>query len=189
MGVYERIKETLKDEAYWKVEIKQTEGSLTGDLVRIRNTKTGRTYAFMLGDNDEYQAEEMARYVIMKVHSEECGRNEKTLDKIECVLGITFEEWQSEYILSEGIGYPFEGRRTGKTFAHKIKTLLNAREDITIYKDDVQFFVDEKHCPMYAGCYVRELEKLSEKLREGGVEVPKVTLKLNRNRGTREEGR
>ena len=182
MGIFEIITEILGSEENLKVKIEQTEGTLERNLVSIRNTKTNRTYSFTLANGDKWGAEAMTRNALAKLHSDACGRNEKTLDRIEHALGIKFETWQSEYILSEGIVYPYEGRRTGKTLAYQIKTLLTAREDITIYSDDVQYFVDEMHGDIYKKEYVIQLARLSEDLRKAGVEVPKVTLKLNKKR-------
>ena len=182
MGIFEIITEILENEENLKVKIEQTEGTLKRNLVCIRNIKTNRAYSFTLANGDKYGAEAMTRNAVAKLHSEACGCNEKTLDRIEHALGIKFETWQSEYILSEGITYPYEGRRTGKTLAYQVKALLTARGDITIYSDDVQYFVDEIHDNIYKKYYVTELARLSEDLRKAGIEVPKVTLKLNQRR-------
>lgn len=120
-------------------------------------------------------------------HSDMYGCNEKTLDRIEHALGIKLETWQSEYILSQGITYPHEGRRTGKTLAYQIKTLLTAHNDITIYGNEEQYYVDEIHGSVYEKNYVTDLARLSEYLRKAGIGVPKVTLKLNVKR-RREDG-
>lgn len=187
MGVYEIITGIIKNEENLKVEIRQTEGTLERNLVYIKNIKTNRAYSFTLADGDEYGADAMTRNAVAKLHSDMYGCNEKTLDRIEHALGIKFETWQSEYILSEDITYPYEGRRTGKTLAYQIKTLLNAHNDITIYGNETQYYTDEMHDGTYGRLYVTELAKLSERLREAGIEVPRVTLKLNRNR-RREDG-
>lgn len=180
MGVYEIITGITKNEENLKVEIRQTEGTLERNLVYIKNTKTNRAYSFTLADGDEYGADAMTRNAVAKLHSDMYGCNEKTLDRIEHALGIKLETWQSEYILSEGITYPHEGRRTGKTLAYQIKTLLTAHNDITIYGNEV-------HGGEYEKVYVVELARLSEYLRKAGIEVPKVTLKLNEKR-RREDG-
>ena len=187
MGVYEIITRITENEENLKVEIRQSEGTLKGNLVYIKNTKTNRAYSFTLADGDEYGAEVMTRNAVAKLHSDICGCNEKTLDRIEHALGIKFETWQSEYILSEGITYPYEGRRTGKTLAHQIKTLLIAHNDITIYGNEAQYYVDEIHGSVYEKSYVTELARLSEYLRKAGIGVPRVTLKLNAKR-RREDG-
>lgn len=114
MGVYEIITGITKNEENLKVEIRQTEGTLERNLVYIKNTKTNRAYSFTLADGDEYGTDAMTRNAVAKLHSDMCGCNEKTLDRIEHALGIKLETWQSEYILSEGITYPHEGRRTGR---------------------------------------------------------------------------
>ena len=129
----------------------------------------------------------MTRNAVAKLHSDMCGCNEKTLDRIEHALGIKLETWQSEYILSEGITYPYEGRRTGKTLAYQIKTLLTAHNDITIYGNEAQYYVDEIHGSIYEKNYVTDLARLSEHLRKAGIGVPKVTLKLDKMR-RREDG-
>lgn len=129
MGVYEIITGITKNEENLKVEIRQTEGTLERNLVYIKNTKTNRAYSFTLADGDEYGADAMTRNAVAKLHSDMYGCNEKTLDRIEHALGIKLETWQSEYILSQGITYPHEGRRTGKTLAYQIKTLLTAFKD------------------------------------------------------------
>ena len=184
MGVYEIITEITKNEENLKVEIRQTEGTLGGNLVYIKNTKTNKEYSFTLADGDEYGADAMTRNAVAKLHSDMCGCNEKTLDRIEHALGIKLETWQSEYILSEGITYPYEGRRTGKTLAYQIKTLLIAHNDITIYGNEAQYYVDEIHGNIYEKNYVIDLARLSEHLRKAGIGVPKVTLKLDKMRRT-----
>lgn len=187
MGVYEIITGITKNEENLKAEIRQTEGTLEGNLVYIKNTKTNRAYSFTLADGDEYGADTMTRNAVAKLHSDMYGCNEKTLDRIEHALGIKLETWQSEYILSQGITYPHEGRRTGKTLAYQIKTLLTAHDDITIYGNEAQYYVDEIHGSVYEKNYVIELARLSEYLRKAGIGVPKVTLKLNVMR-RREDG-
>lgn len=187
MGMYEIITEITKNEENLKVEIRQTEGTLGGNLVYIKNTKTNKAYSFTLADGDEYGADAMTRNAVAKLHSDMCGCNEKTLDRIEHALGIKLETWQSEYILSEGITYPYEGRRPGKTLAYQIKTLLIAHNDITIYGNEAQYYVDEIHGNIYEKNYVIDLARLSEHLRKAGIGVPKVTLKLDKMR-RREDG-
>lgn len=187
MGVYEIITGITENEENLKVEIRQTEGTLGGNLVYIKNTKTNKAYSFTLADGDEYGADAMTRNAVAKLHSDMCGCNEKTLDRIEHALGIKLETWQSEYILSEGIAYPYEGRRTGKTLAYQIKTLLIAHNDITIYGNEAQYYVDEMHGNIYEKNYVIDLARLSEHLRKAGIGVPKVTLKLDKMR-RREDG-
>lgn len=115
MGVYEIITGITENEENLKVEIRQTEGTLERNLVYIKNTRTNRAYSFTLADGDEYGADAMTRNAVTKLHSDMYGCNEDTLDRIEHALGIKLETWQSEYILSQGIAYPHEGRRTGKT--------------------------------------------------------------------------
>lgn len=149
MGVYEIITGITKNEENLKVEIRQTEGTLERNLVYIKNTKTNRAYSFILADGDEYGADAMTRNAVAKLHSDMYGCNEKTLDRIEHALGIKLETWQSEYILSQGITYPHEGRRTGKTLTYQIKTLLTAHDDITIYGNEEQYYVDEIHGSVY----------------------------------------
>ena len=149
MGVYEIITGITKNEENLKVEIRQTEGTLERNLVYIKNTKTNRACSFTLADGDEYGADAMTRNAVAKLHSDMYGCNEKTLDRIEHALGIKLETWQSEYILSQGITYPHEGRRTGKTLAYQIKTLLTAHDDITIYGNEEQYYVDEIHGSVY----------------------------------------
>lgn len=187
MGVYEIITGITENEENLKVEIRQTEGTLGGNLVYIKNTKTNKAYSFALADGDEYGADAMTRNAVAKLHSDMCGCNEKTLDRIEHALGIKLETWQSEYILSEGITYPYEGRRTGKTLAYQIKTLLIAHNDITIYGNEAKYYVDEIHGNIYEKNYVIDLARLSEHLRKAGIGVPKVTLKLDKMR-RREDG-
>lgn len=182
MGVYEIITGITENEENLKVEIRQTEGTLERNLVYIKNTRTNRAYSFTLADGDEYGADEMTRNAVAKLHSDMYGCNEDTLDRIEHVLGIKLETWQSEYILSQGIAYPHEGRRTGKTLAYQIKTLLIAHNDITIYGNEAQYYVDEIHGSIYEKTYVTDLARLSERLRKAGIGVPKVTLKLSEKR-------
>lgn len=149
MGVYEIITGITENEENLKVEIRQTEGTLERNLVYIKNTRTNRAYSFTLADGDEYGADAMTRNAVAKLHSDMYGCNEDTLDRIEHALGIKLETWQSEYILSQGIAYQHEGRRTGKTLAYQIKTLLIAHNDITIYGNEAQYYVDEIHGSIY----------------------------------------
>lgn len=67
------------------------------------------------------------------------------------------------------------------------KLHLTARDDITIYGNEAQYYVDEIHGSVYEKNYVVELARLSEYLRKAGIGVPKVTLKLNVKR-RREDG-
>ena len=192
MGVYEIITGITESEENLKVEIRQTEGTQGRNLVYIKNIKTNRAYSFTLADGDEYGADAMTRNAVAKLHSDICGCNEKTLDRIEHALGIKLETWQSEYILSDGITYPHEGRRTGKTLAYQIKTLLIAHNDITIYGNETQYYIDdidEIHSRAYEKNYVTDLARLSEHLRKAGIGVPKVTLKLNEKRRREDEMR
>ena len=100
------------------------------------------------------------------------------LEEIERVLGIKFEKWQKEYILSRGLGYPIEGRNTGRTLAHQVKTLMKSEDDIIIYPHQRWMYPDVhagmKNTEYYAKCYVKELRELSEKLRNHGINVPRV---------------
>lgn len=57
-----------------------------------------------------------------------------------------------------------------------------AHNDITIYGNEAQYYVDEIHGSIYEKTYVTDLAKLSERLRKAGIGVPKVTLKLNEKR-------
>lgn len=138
MGVYEIITGITKNEENLKVEIRQTEGTLERNLVYIKNTKTNRAYSFTLADGDEYGADAMTRNAVAKLHSDMYGCNEKTLDRIEHVLGIKLETWQSEYILSQGITYPHEGRKTLKIVINtdKLKKQIRASINKKEYKED-----------------------------------------------------
>lgn len=146
MGVYEIITGITENEENLKVEIRQTEGTMGGNLVYIKNTKTNKAYSFTLADGDEYGADAMTRNAVAKLHSDMCGCNEKTLDRIEHALGIKLETWQSEYILSEGITYPYEGRRTGKIVidTDKLKKQIRASINKKEYKED-DSHIDLKH--------------------------------------------
>lgn len=64
---------------------------------------------------------------------------------------------------------------------------MTAHDDITIYGNEAQYYVDEIHGSVYEKNYVVELARLSECLRKAGIGVPKVTLKLNAMR-RREDG-
>lgn len=187
MGIYEKIKEVLKDEENLKVSIGETDGTLQGDYVQITDVETGRTYQFTICYNDLFEAENMARYAITKLKTEVFGRNEWTLKRIEEALNIRLEQWQRGFILSEGLTYPRCGRRTGRTLAHKIKILLTAqKKQIVIYSDDVQYFNDEPTAKAYGKTFVKELQELAERLREAGIrETPEVILKMNRKREDR----
>ena len=52
MGVYEIITGITENEENLKVEIRQTEGTMGGNLVYIKNTKTNKVYSFTLADGD-----------------------------------------------------------------------------------------------------------------------------------------
>ena len=79
MGVYEVITGITESEENLKVEIRQTEGTLKGNLVYIKNTKTNRAYSFTLADGDEYGADAMTRNAVAKLHSDMCGCNAEYL--------------------------------------------------------------------------------------------------------------
>lgn len=192
MGIYEKIKEVLKDEENLKVSIRETDGTLQGDCVRITDVETGRSYQFTICYDDLFEAEHMARYAITKLKMEVFGRNEWTLKRIEKALNIRLEQWQRAFILSESLTYPRCGRRTGRTLAHKIKILLTAqKKQIVIYSDDVQYFNDEPTAKAYGKTFVKELQELAERLREAGIrETPEIILRLNQERmNKKREGR
>lgn len=81
MGVYEIITGITENEENLKVEIRQTEGTLGGNLVYIKNTKTNKAYSFTLADGDEYGADAMTRNAVAKKDREDaCISNQDASD-------------------------------------------------------------------------------------------------------------
>ena len=115
--------------------------------------------------------------------SDECILRWETykLKKIERTLNIKFEKWQKDYILSKKSEYPFQGRGTGKTLAHQVKTLITTtQKNIVINGNNMTAWSDEKHIGRtYEKIYAMQLAELSEKLRTEGLDIPKVILKSN----------
>ena len=180
-GIYETIRKTLENEKNLKIKIEQTEGTLNGNLVKIKNTKTGETYDTVLNDGDIFSAQVLAETAIKKLNSAVYKNNKKTLKKIERTLNIKFEKWQKDYILSKKSEYPFQGRGTGKTLAHQVKTLITTtQKNIVINGNNMTAWSDEKHIGRtYEKIYAMQLAELSEKLRTEGLDIPKVILKSN----------
>lgn len=182
MGIYETAKETIKEmtgeeKPGIKVSVEETRGTLGGVIVKIESITNEAVYAFQVREGDKYEVEHMTRYAVDRIMRN--GYKEMvTLEEIERALGIKLEKWQREYILSEGLGYPMQGRRTGRTLAHKIKTLIKAKEDIRIRQHERKWYPDynqgANNSDVYARNYIRDLRELSEMLRKKGVNVPRV---------------
>lgn len=180
-GIYETIRKTLENEKNLKIKIEQTKGTLNGNLVKIKNTKTGETYDTVLEDGNIFGAKVFAETAIKKLNSGVYKNNKKILKKIERTLNIKFEKWQKDYILSKKSEYPLQGRRTGKTLAHQVKTLITTtQKNIVINGNNMTAWSDEKHIGRtYEKIYAMQLAELSEKLRTEGLDIPKVILKSN----------
>lgn len=183
MAVYEKVKRAIEQmvgdkSSEFKVCVEDTRGTLGGILIKIEDVKTQEISAFRINEGDEGEAEHMTMYSVDTMLQRRKAEGIARLEKIERVLGIKFEKWQRAYILSRGLGYPIGGRRTGRTLAHQVKTLMKSKDDIIIYPNQRWTYLDEpermRNSERYAQCYVKELRELSEKLRNHGINVPRV---------------
>lgn len=183
MGIYEKAKRAIEQmvgdkSSEFKVCVEDTRGTLGGILIKIEDMKTQEISAFRINEGDEGEAEHMTMYSVDKMLQGRKTEGIVRLKEIESALGIKFEKWQKEYILSRGLGYPIEGRKTGRTLAHQVKTLMKSEDDIIIYPHQRWMYPDVpagmKNTECYAKCYVKELRELSEKLRNHGINVPGV---------------
>lgn len=183
MGIYEKTKRAIEQmvgdkSSEFKVCLEDTRGTLGGILIKIEDMETQEISAFRINEGDEGEAEHMTMYSVDKMLQRRNAEGIARLEEIERVLGIKFEKWQREYILSRGLGYPIKGRQTGRTLAHQVKTLMKSENDIIIYPHQRWTYPDApermKNSEHYAKCYVRELRELSEKLRNHGINVPRV---------------
>ena len=179
-GIYEKVKRAIEQMAgdkssEFKVCVEDTRGTLGGILIKIEDVKNQEISGFRINEDDVDEAEHMTRYSVDKMLQRE---GIVRLKEIESALGIKFEKWQKEYILSRGLGYLIEGRNTGRTLAHQVKTLMKSEDDIIIYPHQRWMYPDVpagmKNTEYYAKCYVKELRELSEKLRNHGINVPRV---------------
>lgn len=182
-GIYEKVKRAIEQMAgdkssEFKVCVEDTRGTLGGILIKIEDVKNQEISGFRINEDDVDGAEHMTRYSVDKMLQRRKAEGIARLEEIERVLGIKFEKWQREYILSRGLGYPIEGRRTGRTLAHQVKMLMKSEDDIIIYPHQRWMYPDVparmKNTEHYAKCYVKELRELSEKLRNHGINVPRV---------------
>lgn len=183
MAVYEKVKRAIEQmvgdkSSEFKVCVEDTRGTLGGILIKIEDVKTQEISAFRINEGDEGEAEHMTRYSVDKMLQRRKTEGIVRLKEIESALGIKFEKWQKEYILSRGLEYPIEGRNTGRTLAHQVKTLMKSEDDIIIYPHQRWMYPDVpagmKNTEYYAKRYVKELRELSEKLRNHGINVPRV---------------
>ena len=162
----------------FKVCVEDTRGTLGGILIKIEDVKNQEISGLQINEDDVDGAEYMTRYSVDKMLQRRKTEGIVRLKEIESALGIKFEKWQKEYILSRGLGYPIEGRNTGRTLAHQVKTLMKSEDDIIIYPHQRWMYPDVpagmKNTEYYAKCYVKELRELSEKLRNHGINVPRV---------------
>ena len=162
----------------FKVCVEDTRGTLGGILIKIEDVKTQEISAFRINEGDEGEAEHMTMYSVDTMLQRRKTEGIVRLKEVESALGIKFEKWQKEYILSRGLGYPIEGRNTGRTLAHQVKTLMKSEDDIIIYPHQRWMYPDvpagTRNSERYAQCYVKELRELSEKLRNHGINVPRV---------------
>lgn len=69
--------------------------------------------AFRINEGDEGEAEHMTMYSAGTMLQRRKAEGIARLEEIERVLGIKFEKWQREYILSRGLGYPIGGKTNG----------------------------------------------------------------------------
>ena len=182
-GIYEKVKRAIEQMAgdkssEFKVCVEDTRGTLGGILIKIEDVKNQEISGFRINEDDVDEAEHMTRYSVDKMLQRRKTEGIVRLKEIESALGIKFEKWQKEYILSRGLGYPIEGRNTGRTLAHQVKTLMKSEDDIIIYPHQRWMYPDVpagmKNTEYYAKCYVKELRELSEKLRNHGINVPRV---------------
>lgn len=183
MAVYEKVKRAIEQmvgdkSSEFKICVEDTRGTLGGIYIKIEDVKTQEISAFRINEGDEGEAEHMTMYSVDTMLQRRKAEGIARLEKIERVLGIKFEKWQREYILSRGLSYPMMGRRTGRTLAHQVKTLMKSEDDIIIYQHQRWMYTDAPegigNSERYAKGYIRELRELSEKLRNSGVNVPRV---------------
>ena len=134
-GIYEKVKRAIEQMAgdkssEFKVCVEDTRGTLGGILIKIEDVKNQEISGFRINEDDVDGAEHMTRYSVDKMLQRRKTEGIVRLKEIESALGIKFEKWQKEYILSRGLGYQIEGRNTGRTLAHQVKTLMKPEDDI-----------------------------------------------------------
>lgn len=184
MGAWETLQRVIKSD-YPDLDYEiRTAISIGSGQVRLYNRKKNLCAAFCIDENlQEWQLEEMIRYHARKVVYEG-NRTPEMLKKIEGVLGFRLEEWQRDYIMSDGIGY-ISGRKNGKTTAHILKTLLINEEPMKVYTGNLGDITDEEHGRIYAKFYLDELLKTRERLAKAGIQVREIKVYPGRRRTQR----
>lgn len=175
MGAWETLQRVIKsDFPDLGYEIREAI-SIGSGQVRLYNRKKNLCAAFCIDDKiQEWQLEEMIRYHARKVVYEG-NRTPEMLKKIEGVLGFRLEEWQRDYIMSDGIGH-ISGRKNGKTTAHILKTLLINEEPMKVYMGNLGKITDEEHGRFYERFYLDELLKTRERLAKAGIPVREIKV-------------
>lgn len=170
MGAWEAAKRAVKDNPDLTVSI--SSANIQDNIIRVTDRK--RTAAFSFSDDmPEFQIEDMVKMLAKRLTTKKAKRSAEYLEKIEDAMGIRLEAWQAEYILSDGIGH-LDGRRTGKTLAHQLKTLLISDEPLEIYADTEPLITDEEHGNTYRKMYIEDLIKLQGKLKKRGIETREI---------------
>ncbi|MBQ8558533.1 MAG: hypothetical protein IJ439_00900 [Tyzzerella sp.] len=190
MGAWEAVREVTKEYKDIAASIAATE-SIGDAIIRLHDKNQNMTTAFTIFEGTpEWQIQEQAKHGIEKLRSKKEGLTAATLQRVEFILGFRLEEWQREYILSDGIGY-VNGRRTGKTTAHMLKTLLSTDKPMVIYTANLDMIVDEYHGSQYERMYLDGLMKLRQRLSEGGLNVRKIKVVdgMRRDEGRMEDER
>lgn len=181
MGAWETLQQIIKnDYPDLDYEIKNTK-SIGSGQVMLDNRKKKRRAVFCFEENiEKWQLEKMIRYHAEKIIYSG-NRTPEILERIEGVLGFRLEEWQSTYILSDGIEFP-QGRRNGKTTAHMLKTLLIDEKPLEVYMGELGNIVDENYGMFYQRIYLDELLRMRERLAEKGIPVREIKVKQGRRR-------
>lgn len=185
MGIWETICKVIEEYDGIDANISHAR-SIGNSLVKLHDRKSDVTVGFCITKNaTEYEVENMARYHAERIRSNTDGLSLAKLELVQQALGFRLETWQKEYILSSGIGY-IEGRRTGKTTAHQLKTLLMSQEPLEVYLCDIDLIVDERHNRGYERIYLDDLQKMRDKLAAAGIQVREIKI----HKGSRfDEGR
>lgn len=175
MGAWETLQRVIKsDYPYLDYEIRNTISIGSGQVV-LYNRKKNLRVAFCIDEYiPEWTLEEMIHYHAKKIVYPG-NRTMEMLKRIESVLGFRLEEWQRDYIMSDGIER-LKGRKNGMTLAHILKTLLIDEEPMKVYMGNLGSITDEKYGRIYENFYLDELLKTRERLAESGIPVREIKV-------------
>lgn len=184
MGAWETLQRVIKsDYPDLDYEIRNTISIGSGQVVLNNRIKKLCIAFCFIEELKEWQLEEMIHYHARKI-IHPGNRTPETLERIEGALGFKLEEWQKDYIMSEGIGQ-LQGRKNGKTTAHILKTLLIDEKPLEVYRGNLEDITDEQHGRIYENFYLDELLKTRERLAEKGVPVREIKVYPGRRRTQR----